>query len=189
HAQQQVGQRPGGDDGDPAADRLGVEGLVALPGRHLAFALVQHLHVAAQRQGGHHVLGAVLAQALPERLAEADRKAQHLHPAAARHPVVAEFVEGDQDAEADDQPPDRTEELAHPVILPTSDSATRRAWASSASRSSRLSEGPPGRASRLAWIRSGMPRKASRPLRKAETATSLAALSTAVAPWPAARAR
>src|SRR5690606_19560915 len=128
--------------------------------------------------------------ALPisQRLAEADREAQHLHAAAARHPEVAELVEGDQHAQADDQPPDRAEEFAHPPVLPISDSATRRACASSASRSSRLSEGSPGRASRLAWMRSGMPRKASRPGRKAETATSLAAFSTAVAPWPAASA-
>jgi hypothetical protein len=106
----------GGDDGETLADRLAGEGLVELGGGYVALALVEHLHVAAQRQGGDHVFGAVLAHPLPQRGAEADRKAQHLDPAAPRHPVVAELVEGHQHAEADDQPPHRTEEVTHVLL-------------------------------------------------------------------------
>src|SRR5690606_12217242 len=71
------------------------------------------LHVTTERNRGDHVLGAVLAAARPQRWPEADRKAQYPDPAAPRDPVVAEFVEGDQHPQADDQPPERTDELSH----------------------------------------------------------------------------
>src|SRR5690606_29406615 len=51
--------------------------------------------------------------ALPQRAAEADRKAQYAHAAAACDPEMAELVDGHQDAEADKQPPDGAEEISH----------------------------------------------------------------------------
>ena len=48
--------------------RLAVEGAMRRrPGAHFAFALVEHLDVAAERDRGDHVLGAVLAAARPQR--------------------------------------------------------------------------------------------------------------------------
>src|SRR5690606_15648148 len=57
--------------------------------------------------------GAVAPAPRPQRLAEADREAQHLDPVASRDPVVAELVEGDQQAQADDEPPQGSNEGAH----------------------------------------------------------------------------
>src|SRR5690606_8872035 len=115
---------------------------------------VEHLHVAAQRDPGDGVFGAVAADALPERLAKAHREAQHAHAAAPRDPVMAELVEGDQDAEAHDEPPHRAEEFHHcRRILAIKSPARRRAAASVSSRSSREPAGPPGWASRQAWTR------------------------------------
>src|SRR3546814_15756477 len=55
----------------------------------------------------------VAAAARPQRAAETDREAQHLDPVAARDPVVAELVEGHQQPEADDEPPQGSDEGAH----------------------------------------------------------------------------
>ena len=112
-AQQQVGGRSGGHDRDALPHALVVEGHGALAGRHFDLALVEHLHVATQGNGGDDEFGAVAVAAAPQRAAEADREAQHLHPAAPGDPVMAEFVEGHQHAEADDHPPHGTEEVSH----------------------------------------------------------------------------
>ena len=79
----------------------------------VALALVEHLDVAAQRDRGDRVLGAVAAAAHPQRPAETDREAQHLDPEPARDPEVPELVEGHQHAEADDHPPHRSDEITH----------------------------------------------------------------------------
>ena len=73
--------------------------------RDVAFALVEHLDVAAERDRGDHPLGAVGAERAgsTERAAEADREAQDLHAAQARDEVVAELVDDDQEAERDDE--------------------------------------------------------------------------------------
>ena len=102
----------GGDDGDPLPYRLAVESQVRLSRRHGGLALVEHLHVAAERDRGDPVLGAVAAHAPPEGAAEADREAQHLDPVAPGHPVVAKLVEGHEDAEAD-HTTRRSQELSH----------------------------------------------------------------------------
>ena len=73
-----------------------------------AFALVEHLHVAAERERADDELGVLpgmLALRLPaiERLAEADREAQHLDAASDGDPVVTVFVDGDQQAERNDE--------------------------------------------------------------------------------------
>ena len=112
----QVEGRAGRGDRHALADRLAVVCLVEFLGRDLAFALVEHLDVAAERNRGDGELGAVAVATHPQRLAEADRKAQHLDPAQPGHDEMAELVEGDQQAEGDDQPPDGTEKLVHPDI-------------------------------------------------------------------------
>ncbi|MCY1462600.1 hypothetical protein D9M71_803910 [compost metagenome] len=90
-----------------------VEGQAAFGRVHLGLALVQHLHVAAERNGGDHKFGAIAVAPHPQRLAEADREAQYLYPAPARDPVVTELMEGHQQAKADDHPPDRADEFTH----------------------------------------------------------------------------
>jgi hypothetical protein len=81
--------------------------------RALDLALVEHLDVAAERNRGDHELGAVTVDARPQGGAEADREFQHLDAAAPRDHEMAVFVEGDEQAEGDDQPPDGTEEFSH----------------------------------------------------------------------------
>src|SRR2546427_13306675 len=74
---------------------------------------VEELHVATQRDGGNGELGTVLVAARPQRATEADREAQDLDPTEAADPVMPELVERDQQPEADNHPPDRSDEVSH----------------------------------------------------------------------------
>ena len=112
-AQQQVRTGTGGDDRHALPHRLAVEGLRGLALGHVDLALVEHLDVAAQRDRRDAVLGAIARRALPQRAAEPDGEAQHAHAAAARDPEVPEFVDGHEDAKADQQPPGGAEEVSH----------------------------------------------------------------------------
>src|SRR5699024_1964547 len=87
HREDQVEYRPRGDDGDALPDRLAGELHVTLVVGNVALARVQHFHVSTQGDGGDAVFGAVTAGTAPQGTAEAHREAQHLHAAAARHPV------------------------------------------------------------------------------------------------------
>src|SRR5690606_6235097 len=131
----------------------------------------------------------VAAAAQPQRLAEAHREAQHVDAEAPCDPVMAEFVEGHQHAEADDHPPDRSEETVH---AGTPEATRRLAWArapaSAASRASSDAAGAPGTVARQSSTSAGIARNGIRPARKAATATSLAALTIAGAVPPAASA-
>ena len=49
NGQQEVGNRPGRDDGNALPDGFTIEGLIELIGRNIAFTLVEHFYVAAQR--------------------------------------------------------------------------------------------------------------------------------------------
>ncbi len=77
--------------------RLAVERSIALLRCNLAFPLVQHLHVAAERKRGDDPLGLVGSQApAPKRRAESHREAQHLDAAQPRDGVVTELVDHDE---------------------------------------------------------------------------------------------
>jgi hypothetical protein len=80
-----------------------------------SYSLVEELDVAAERDRGDHPFGAVATATQPERPAEADREAQHADAETPPDPVVAELMESDEYPEADDQPPDRTEEFLHHI--------------------------------------------------------------------------
>ena len=70
----------------------------------IAFALVEHAHVAAEGQRADDELGAVGPRlATPEDAAEADREAQHLDAAGDGDPVVAVLVDDDEDAERQEE--------------------------------------------------------------------------------------
>ena len=117
------------------------------PARDGAFALVDHLHVAAERNGGNGPFGAVGAEAArPHDAPESDREPQHLDPAPARHPVVAKLVEYDEHAQHDEE----REQLGHGVHQAASGSfsharATARASRSAARASSIVCTGRAGR--------------------------------------------
>ena len=69
-----------------------------------AFTLVEQLDVTAERNGGNHVLDAIACRArAPQRLAEADREAQHADAEPARHPEMTELVHRDEHADRDDE--------------------------------------------------------------------------------------
>jgi hypothetical protein len=92
------------------------------------FALVEHLHVSAERDRREDPLGRVAAAPPDEqRLAEADREAQHLDVADARSEVMAVFVHDDQDAERDDECGDRVQQVhaAFPKSAPAHSAAAR----------------------------------------------------------------
>ncbi|MNZ28987.1 hypothetical protein D3C78_462310 [compost metagenome] len=97
--QQEIGDRPGRHYGEALLDTLAVERLFEQRRRYVALALVEHLHVAAQGNGRDDEFGAVTVMPAQQRRAEAHREAQHLDPAAACHPEVAELVKGDQHAQ------------------------------------------------------------------------------------------
>src|SRR5471032_167337 len=94
--QEEIGDRAGCDNGDTLTNGLTVEGLVQLIYRYLAFTLVEHLDVAAQRNGRNHEFSAPTVVPTQQRHAETDGKAQHLDAATTRDPKVAEFVKGYQ---------------------------------------------------------------------------------------------
>ena len=76
-------------------------------GATVAFALVEHAHVAAEGQRADDELGAVGPRlAAPEDAAEADREAQHLDAAGDGDPVVAVLVDDDEDAERQEESED-----------------------------------------------------------------------------------
>ncbi|MCW0417733.1 hypothetical protein NB689_003487 [Xanthomonas sacchari] len=175
HAQDQVGDGAGGDDGDALPHALVVEGLRTLGRGHLALAFVEHLHVAAERNRGDRELGAVAVVARPQRLAEAHREAQHLDPAAAGDPEMAELVEGHQDAQADQHPPDGADDITHArgswrrgdqawaKWRAMASSVILRECASAASNASRESAATAGSSVRAFSTSAGIDRKPIRP--------------------------
>ncbi len=113
---QEIERRPGEQYGNALPHRPLVEctPLVFLRDRPLAG--VQEAHVTAERDGGNAIFGAVLAaDARPDRFAEADREAQHLHAGPAPHDVVAVFVHGDEDADRDDESQQIAESATHVI--------------------------------------------------------------------------
>src|SRR5690606_6363147 len=118
--EQEVEGGTGCGDRHALTDRLAVMGLVEFFGRHLRLALVEHLDVAAERDCGNREFGAMAITPRPQRLAEADRKTQHLHPAITGDDEMPELVEGHQQSEGDDEPPDGSKKLVHqnvPIAL------------------------------------------------------------------------
>ncbi|MNG02573.1 hypothetical protein D3C84_856050 [compost metagenome] len=86
--------------------------MIDLIGRDLAFALVEHFHVATQRDGGDHEFSAFAVVPAQQRHAEAHGETQHFDPTATRDPEMAELVEGNQHAQSD-QGADNHIERAH----------------------------------------------------------------------------
>ena len=103
HGEQDIEYRAGNGDRHALPHGRGAvfAGLVCDELGIVRLARVEEFHIAAQRDRADRVFDAVFGGARPDRLAKADRKAQHLDPAATRDPVVAKLVEGDQQAEGD----------------------------------------------------------------------------------------
>jgi hypothetical protein len=98
----QIGHGPGRHDGGTRTQRLGIERKVALLGRHLGFALVEHAHIATQRQRANDELRVgTLALPAQDGPAKAHGKAQHLHAAGHGDAVMPPLVHGNQHAQRD----------------------------------------------------------------------------------------
>ena len=103
-SKQQIGQRASSNNGRARAQRLRVEGQMALALGHRRLALIEHAHVSAQRNGTDDKLGArVFALPAQQGLAKTDGETQHFHAAGNRHAVVAVLVHGDQDGQCNDE--------------------------------------------------------------------------------------
>src|SRR6185312_8541510 len=163
--------------------------------RHGTLALVEELHVAPERDGRNGDLGPVLADPPgPQRLPEAHREPEDLEVEAARDPIVAELVNGDQKPHSDDEPqcvPDDTHARAPSSERPPAarsppsmrSEASRRASASAASTSSKPAIAPAGHRVTTSSMTAAMPGKFNLRSRNACTATSLAAFrATGVSP-------
>src|SRR5206468_2017884 len=106
----------------------------------------------------------------PQLRREEEEEALHAHPGHLRDDEVPALVQHDQRREPrDDQKPGHA--TARPSIKPR---ACSRAASSISKSSSKRRTGPPGIASRVRSITSGMPVKGIRLARKASTATSSA---------------
>ncbi|GBH08592.1 Chaperonin GroEL [Pseudomonas syringae pv. actinidiae] len=97
--QQEVGGRACDHDRNSLPYGLAVERLISQLRRNIAFALVEHLHVAAQRNRSDDVLSPLTITPAQQRRAEAYRKTQHLDATAPGHPEVAKLVKGHQHAQ------------------------------------------------------------------------------------------
>src|SRR6202022_3586671 len=114
----------------------------------VALSLIEQLDVAAQRYRSHAVLGAVGVATHPhqQRLAEADSEAQNLEAEFLGHPVMAEFVDGDQYADCHQKGGDENQYLhAKAPALSIAATASRRAAASASNTSSRALTGDESR--------------------------------------------
>src|SRR6185503_19060588 len=134
---------------------------------------------------GENVLDAirVAADTLEERLAEAEREAQHLEPEAAGNPEMPELVHSHEYTDRDDEGDKRGEDArVHAPAAwrgPSAARACSRAQASAASASERLRTGPASCCCNTLSMTAAMLAKFSRRPRNAATAISFAAFSTA----------
>src|SRR5690606_2840881 len=197
HCEHQVESGSGEQYGDALPHRLAIERTRCLAGGNVAFALVQQLHVAAEGQRRNPVFDPVLAtRSTPNRLTETDREAQHAHAEPPCHPEMPEFVYRDQNADRDDEGENRDQILKRRVrrnhaqapASATAARASRRAHSSALSTSSSVTMGAVRCCSRTLSITAGMSTNAKRRSRKASTAISFAAFSTAGAVPPASAA-
>ena len=111
HREQDVEGGAGEQHHDALPGRTAREGARQLVRRHRTFALIEQLHVAAERQRGDPVFVPFGVDVLPQRLAEADGEAQHLEAEPSRDPEMAELMHRDQKAHGDHEPqrvPDHT---------------------------------------------------------------------------------
>ena len=117
--EQEIEGGPGEQHGDALPDGALVECRWLLRGRDGPLALVEHLHVAAERDRRQPVLGVVRRRAAPrqQRPTEADREAQHLEAEQARHEEMAELVNGDEHADRHEES-HRAVELCQTSDLP-----------------------------------------------------------------------
>ena len=112
YRQQEVGRRPREDDREALVDRLAIEGARKVLRMHPPFTLIDHFYVAAQRESGDHPLCRIATETpAPERRAEAHGEAQDFHVAEARHEIVPELVNDDQQTERDNERGERDEEI------------------------------------------------------------------------------
>ena len=93
--QNQVSQWSRGNNGDTFGRMLAVESERQIRFGDIAFAGIDHFHIAAQRNRSKTPFG-IAALFSKERLAEAYGKAYDLYPAPTRHEEVAQFVQADQ---------------------------------------------------------------------------------------------
>src|SRR5205085_12403165 len=96
---------------------LAVERAAAIERSDLTFALVDHLHIAAERDRGDCPFRPIRTNpARPHHAPEADREAQDLDACETGDDVVAELVERDEHAEGDGEGEDFLQEIHHREI-------------------------------------------------------------------------
>src|SRR5208337_2479712 len=185
----QIHRRPRQQHGDALCDRSAREGTVQLRGRDIAFALVEELDVAAQRNGRDAVLGPVRIppSAHEQGFAESDAEAQHLEAELLGDPVMPELVNGDQYPDRNQKGGEKNQHLhaRTPCAGSIIASAARRAAASASSTSPSALTGRDSSRCITLSMTAAIPVKFKRRSRNACTATSFAALSMAGAVPPA----
>ncbi len=137
YGEHEIGDGARGDDRNPPADALAIEGARAILRRDVALAFVGHFHVAAERHRGERPFGAVgSVAARPDDAPESDGKPQHLDAERARDPEVAELVEDDEHAQHDEEREQLLENVHHVTGAATPAGSRRNARvAARASRS------------------------------------------------------
>ena len=112
----EVSDRTCRNDGGALPDGFVVKSLMTQLGRHAFDAFVEHFDIAAKWNQRDDIVGAVAVTALPERLAEADRKTLNFHATATSDPEVAKLMNRNQYAQRNDKG-DKTPEYAQHLCL------------------------------------------------------------------------
>src|SRR5215510_16104708 len=122
--QQEIGERTGGHDGNPLADRLVKEAAPLLLGGHGrngglvgragGVLVAEELDVAAERNGGDLPARAMAVVEADELGAKADGEGQHLHAAPAGDQEVTELMKEDDDRENEQKGYDPTGQTRTP---------------------------------------------------------------------------
>src|SRR5205807_615724 len=186
--EQQIGERPGGNNCDPLPHVLAIECARPVRGSDVALALVDHLDVTAERNGRDRPLRGIAADpSRPDDATETNREAQHLDAGEPRDDVMTELVKGDQDAERNGEGQDFLRDVDHAVNAwrPRSSRASVRLARSASSASASEAIGCAGNRASASAHTPAMSRKPIPRSRKAATASSFAALSVAGALPPA----
>ena len=112
-AQQQIGQRAGGDDGEALSDRFVVECRDSHRRGQLLLAAVAHLDITAERDQCQAVFGAIPANPVELGASESDREPVDMDAAPACHDEMPPFVNGHQHADGEYVPEYGADEVGH----------------------------------------------------------------------------
>ena len=114
NCQGKIGQRSRRNDHASFADTLAIKGTMTFFFSHLAFTLIEHFYVAAQRENTDCPFGLIRTEApLPQHSPEPNGKTQDLDATSPCRQVMPKFMDNDKNTENDDKGYEIKHEVAH----------------------------------------------------------------------------